>query len=317
VTVRPVVEGVEARKALRKTLASLEPQVASDLWERAVRVSLFLCAAFAVIMAIAVAISLAIPTVGFFETVSPWDFFTGTIWSPDIGGYYGVLPLVIGSLLIAGGACAIGLPLGLGAAIYLREYAPARVREIVKPALEILAGIPTVVLGFFAILVVSPILQDWFGASFFSGANAIVVIGVLIIPLVSSLSEDALTAVPRDLRDGALALGATPLEATRRVILPAALSGIGASFVLAFGRAVGETMVVLLAAGQQTFIEFDIFEQMTTMAGFIAKRATGDLPAGTTLYNSMFAVGLTLFGITLLLNIVGDRLRARFREKYE
>jgi len=315
--VTSVAESARARKALRQTLASLQPEVASDLGERIVRIALFLSAAFAIAMAIAVAISLLVPSIAFFEVVSPWEFFTGTVWSPDIGDLYGVLPLVVGTLIIAAGACAIGLPLGLGAAIYLREYAPTRVREVVKPVLEVLAGIPTVVLGFFAILVVAPILQSWFGASFFSGANAIVVIGILIIPIVSSLSEDALTAVPRDLRDGALALGATRLEATGRVVLPAAISGIGASFILAFGRAVGETMVVLIAAGQQTHIELNIFDQMTSMAGFIAKRATGDLPAGTTLTNSLFAVGITLFGITLLINIIGDRLRAKYREEYE
>jgi phosphate transport system permease protein len=272
-------------------------------------------------MAIAIALSLFIPTLSFFEEVSPLDFYAGTIWSPDIpiGGrsLFGVLPLVAGTLLIAGGACAIGLPLGFGAAVYLREYAPGRIREVVKPILEVLAGIPTVVLGFFALLVVSPILHAWFGASFFSGANAVLVIGIMIVPIVSSLSEDALTAVPTNLRDGALALGATRFEATARVVVPAGLSGILASFLLAFSRAVGETMVVLIAAGQNVRLSFDLFDQMTTMAGFIARRATGDVATGTTVYDALFAVGFTLFLMTLLLNVGSDRLRARFREVYE
>jgi len=224
---------------------------------------------------------------------------------------------VVGTLIIAGGACLIGIPLGLGAAIYLREYAPARVREIVKPILEILAGIPTVVLGFFALVTIAPALQAWFGADFLNAANSILVIGILIIPLVSSLSEDALTAVPTDLRDGALALGATRFEAVGRVVVPAGLSGVAASFLLAFSRAVGETMVVLIASGQNTIVQLDVFRQMTTLSGFIAKRATGDLPADSVLFQSLFAVGFTLFLITLALNVLSDRLRARFREVYE
>jgi phosphate transport system permease protein len=315
------VEGLQARARLKGALASLEPRFVWESGEAFIRALLFLAAAFAVIMAAAIALSLLGPTVAFFGQISFFDFFGGTIWSPDIpiGGrpQFGVLPLLVGTLLIAGASSAIGLPLGFGAAIYLREYAPSRLREVVKPALEVLAGIPTVVLGFFALLVIGPVLQDSFGASFFSGANAIVVIGIMIIPIVSSLSEDALTAVPTDLRDGALALGATRFEATTRVVVPAGLSGIGASFLLAFSRAVGETMVVLIAAGQHIRLHFNIFDQMTTMSGFIAKRATGDVPAGTILYDALYAVGFTLFVMTLLLNLASDQLRSRFREVYE
>ena len=313
--------GLQARTRLKGALASLEPRFVWEAGETLIRVILFLSAAFAVIMAIAIALSLLGPTVSFFREISFLEFFGGTVWSPDIpidGRFrFGVLPLMVGTLVIAGASSAIGLPLGFGAAIYLREYAPGRVREIVKPVLEILAGIPTVVLGFFALLVVSPVLQTWFGASFLSGANAIVVIGIMIIPIVSSLSEDALTAVPTDLRDGALALGATRFETTTRVVVPAGLSGIGASFLLAFSRAVGETMVVLIVAGQHIRLHFNIFDQMTTMSGFIAKRATGDVPSGTPVYDALFAVGFTLFVMTLLLNLTSNRLRSHFREEYE
>ena len=308
--------GQETARA-RKLLASLEPQWTWERGETLVRVGLFVAAAFAVLVTLAIFFTLIFDAAVFFERVSAIDFYTGTVWSPDIRELYGVLPLLIGSLILAGGASLIGIPLGLSAAIYLREYAPARVREVVKPILEVLAGIPTIVFGLFALLAVAPVLQASFGASFFNGANAILVIGIMIVPLVSSLSEDALTAVPVDLRDGALALGSTKLEATTRVLLPAAISGVGSSFILAFSRAVGETMIVLIVAGQNTDLTFNIFGQMTTLAGWTAKRATGDVAVGETVYLAMFAVGFTLFVMTLLLNFASDTLRARFREAYE
>lgn len=298
------------------SLASLEPRWVWAGGETLVRVLLFLAAGFAVFVTLAIVLSLVFDTAIFFGRVSPYEFYTGTVWDPDIEGFFGVLPLVLGTFVIAGGAAAIGLPLGLASAIYLREYAPPRVRETIKPGLEILAGVPTIVFAFFAIFTISPILRSLFGAEFLNGANAIVVIGILIIPLVSSLSEDALTAVPLELRDGALALGATRHEAVSRVTVPSALSGIAASFLLAFSRAVGETMVVLLVAGQTTVIQLDIFRQMNTMAGFIAQRATGDLAPESLSYQSLFAVGFTLFLFTLLLNVVSGHLRARFREAY-
>jgi phosphate transport system permease protein len=285
--------------------------------ESLVHASLFGAAAVAVLVTLAIAFILVLDSIAFFRTVGPAQFYGGTVWSPDIRGLFGALPIIASTLLIAGGAALIGIPLGLGSALYIREYAPARVREIVKPALEVLAGVPTIVYGFFALLVISPVLQRWFGADFFNGLNAIIVIGIMVVPMVSSLSEDALTAVPTDLRDGALALGATRLEANVRVVLPAAVSGVAASFLLAFSRAVGETMVVVIASGQHTDLTFDVTRQMTTMAGFIAKRATGDLPAGSVLFNSLFAVGFTLFMMTLVINLTSDYLRRRFREAYD
>lgn len=312
----PSKEGPEGTHP-RRALSNLEPQWVWSPGETVVRGALFFAAAFAVLVTFAIFFTLIVDAFEFFGRVSPIDFYTGTRWTPDIEGRYGVLPLVVGTLLIAGGAAVIGLPLGLGAAIYLREYAPPRVREIVKPALEVLAGVPTIVYGLFALLFVAPVLYDTFGASFFNGANAIIVIGIMIIPLVSSLSEDALTAVPTDLRDGALALGATRFEATSRVVVPSAFSGIIASFILAFSRSVGETMIVLMAAGLNTDIVFDIFRQMTTLSGWIAFQATGDVAISETVYLALFAVGFTLFAMTLALNLASDHLRARFREVYE
>jgi phosphate transport system permease protein len=298
-------------------LASLEPRWTWKGSETVVRILLFLTAAFAVAATFAIVIVLTFDTVVFFGQVSPVDFYTGTKWSPIIDGLFGVLPLVVGSLMIAGGAVLVGIPLGLSSAIFLREYAPARLREFVKPILEVLSGIPSIVFGFFALVTVSPTLQRWFGADFFNGANAFLVIGIMIIPLVSSLSEDAMTAVPTDLRDGALALGATRFEATGRVVVPAALSGVLASFLLAFSRAVGETMVVLIAAGENVNLTFDLFGPMSTLAGDIARKATGDLPVDSNLFRSLFAVGFTLFVMTFVVNIVSQYLRSRFREEYE
>lgn len=312
----PLKEGLEGTRPHR-ALSTLEPQWVWAPGENVVRGALLAAAGFAVLVTLAIFLALIVDSVEFFGRVSPIDFYTGTRWTPEIEGRFGVLPLVVGTLLIAGGAAVIGLPLGLGAAVYLREYAPPRLREIVKPALEVLAGVPTIVYGLFALLFVAPVLEESFGASFFNGANAIIVIGIMIIPLVSSLSEDAMTAVPTDLRDGALALGATRFEATSRVVVPSAFSGIAASFVLAFSRSVGETMIVLMAAGLNTNIELSIFRQMTTLSGWIAFQATGDVALSETVYLALFAVGFTLFMMTLGLNLISDHLRARFREVYE
>lgn len=307
-------EGVDRTAA---PLASLEPKWVWQPGETLVRGLLFLAAVFAIVATFAIVVALLWDTVTFFGHVSPIAFYTETKWSPVIDGLYGVLPLITGTLLISGGAVLIGIPLGLSAAVFLREYAPPRVREFVKPILEVLAGIPSIVFGFFALLLVSPTLKSWFGADYFNGTNAIIVIGIMVIPIVSSLSEDALTAVPTDLRDGAFALGATRFEATARVVIPAAFSGIIASFLLAFSRAVGETMVVLIAAGENVNLTFNVLGPMSTLAGDIARKATGDLAVGSDLYRSLFAVGFTLFVITFLINLTSDFLRHRFREAYD
>jgi phosphate transport system permease protein len=242
----------------------------------------------------------------------------GTHWSPAIGRF-GVRPLVTATLVTSVIAMIIAVPLGLGAAVYLSEYANQRVRNILKPILEILAGVPTVVYGYFALTFVTPALRDFFGAAtvnIYNMASAGIVIGILIIPTVASISEDALAAVPGTLRDGSLALGATKFETVKKVMVPAAISGVIASFILAMSRAVGETMIVLLAAGAGPALTLDPFDSAETMAGHIARISTGDLSFGSIDYNSLFAVGITLFLMTLVLNLLSTIIVRRYREVY-
>jgi phosphate transport system permease protein len=288
--------------------------------ERLVRGFLFLCAALSVATTAGIVFVLIFETIAFFQEVSPIEFYTGTTWTALFDdAEYGVLPLVAGTLLISVIALLVAVPIGLAAAIYLAMYAPRRVRTFLKPTLEVLAGIPTVVFGYFALTFVTPnIVQRIFPeAGVFNALSAGLTVGFLIIPLVSSLSEDALQAVPRDLRDGAYALGATKLETSLRVMVPAAFSGIIASVILAFSRAVGETMVVLLASGGNANLTWDARESMQTMTAYIAQIAGGDVPRGTIEYKTLFAVGFTLFLITLLLNIASHFLVQKFREVYE
>ena len=210
------------------------------------------------------------------------------------------------------------MPLGLGAAIYLSEYAHPRVRKVLKPALEVLAGIPTVVFGFFALTFFTPFLQDiGLGVNIFNGLSAGLVMGVMLIPTVASISEDAMAAVPRDLRDGAYALGGTRLQVSTRIVVPAAISGIVASYVLAISRAIGETMIVLIAAGTIAHLTFDPRESVETMTAFIGATGIGDVPTGSIEYKTIFVVGLTLFAFTLVMNVIAIRLVRRFREVYE
>jgi phosphate transport system permease protein len=283
---------------------------------------LFCCAALSVLTTVGIVLSLISPTLSFFDDVSIGDFLTGTRWAPLFKPpSFGVLPIVVGTLVTTLCALAICIPLGLGAAVYLSEYAGAPLRRTVKPLLEILAGVPTVVYGFFAVKFVSPIVQDFWPLGdrpgVFNALSAGLVMGFMIMPTVVSLSEDALTAVPLSLRQGAYALGSSNYEVATRVTVPAALSGIVASFVLAISRAVGETMIVLIAAGGRPNLAFNPGEAMQTMTSFIASAGTGDLPQGSTGYKTIFAVGALLFVITFALNIVSTRFVRRFREVYE
>ncbi len=251
--------------------------------------------------------------------VSLVAFFTGTTWQPAIGNF-GIWPLVTATLMVSVIAMLVALPLGLATAIYLSEYASSRARGIVKPILEILAGIPTVVYGYFALTFMTPLLRRIFGdgvVQIFNTASAGIVVGILIIPLVTSLSEDALHAVPRSLREAAYGLGATKLETAVRVVVPAAMSGITAAFVVAISRAIGETMVVAIAAGAGPKFTFNPFESAETMTGHIVRISGGDLSYDSIDYNSIFAIGLMLFVMTLGLNIVSRRIVGRFREVYE
>jgi phosphate transport system permease protein len=232
--------------------------------------------------------------------------------------HFGVLPLLMGSMLIAGGAGVIAVPLGVLTAIFLSEYAGQRLRKVLKPVLEILAGIPTVVYGYFALTFVTPLLRVFFPETeIFNAASASIVVGIMIIPTISSLSEDALRAVPNSLREGAYGLGATKLEVSTRVVVPAALSGIIASFILAISRAVGETMAVTIAAGNLPNITLNPLESMQTMTAYIVQASLGDTPQGTLVFRTLFAVAMTLFLITLTMNIVSQWILARFREEYE
>jgi phosphate transport system permease protein len=287
--------------------------------EDVVRLLLALCALVSVATTVGIVLALLLPAIEFFRAVSPVDYFTGTDWAPLFEpARFGVLPLVVGTISVTAWACLVCIPFGLGAAIYLSEYARPRVRAWLKPALELLAGIPTVVYGYFALTFVTPLLRDvGLPVDVFNALSAGLVMGVMLIPTVASLSEDAMSAVPRHLRDGAYALGSTRLQVSTRIVVPAALSGVVASFVLAISRAIGETMIVLIAAGQQPTLSFDPRRAVETMTAFIAATGAGDVPTGSTEYKTIFAVGLTLFAATLLMNLLAIRLVRRFREVYE
>jgi phosphate transport system permease protein len=289
--------------------------------ERIVEGLLVLAALLSVLTTIGIVVSLLDGTLDFFREIGVLEFLTGTKWTPLFAnGEYGVLPILNATLLITGIAMLVAIPLGLGAALYLSEYASPQARKLLKPILEVLAGVPTVVYGFFAISFITPTLLQGLldlDVGIFNALSAGLVIGVLIIPIVASLSEDALSAVPQAMRDGALALGATRTTVARKVVLPAALSGVVASFVLGLSRAIGETMVAVIAAGSIAQFTWDPTEPMQTMTAFIAQAAQGDQPTGSLGYKTLFAVGALLFVITLFVNVISIRLVRRFREVYE
>jgi phosphate transport system permease protein len=290
--------------------------------ERAIQVLLLLAALVSVATTVAIVVALVGPTVEFFAEVAPVEFLTGTEWSPLFAdANFGVLPLVSGTLVVTAIAVAVAVPLGLGAAIYLSEYADRRTRKILKPFLEVLAGIPTVVYGFFALAAVTPLLRAVWpvgeGPEIFNALSAGLVMGVMIIPTVASLSEDAMSAVPRGLREGAYALGSSRMQVAQRVVVPAALSGVVAAFILGVSRAIGETMIVTVAGGNQPSLTFDPREGMQTMTAFIAQAGLGDQPTGSLGYKTIFAVGSLLFIMTFVMNLVSIQLVRRFREVYE
>jgi phosphate transport system permease protein len=289
-------------------------QLVEWLIERA----LFLSAAGSILVTAGIILVLLFETAAFLREVSLTEFLFGTVWTPlFFDKHFGVLPLVAGTVLASGIAMVVALPAGLMTAIYLSEYAPAIVRRTVKPVLELLAGVPTVVYGYFALLFVTPKLQAI--VPDLAGFNALgpgIVMGIMILPLVSSLSEDALRSVPNGLREGAYALGATRMEAALRVVVPAAFSGISAACVLAVSRAIGETMIVAIAAGQQPRLTLDPRVPVETMTAYIVQVSLGDTPAGTIEYRTIFAVGMLLFVSTFVLNLFSNWLRERFREEY-
>jgi phosphate transport system permease protein len=288
--------------------------------EKAIKAALAFCGLLSIAVTVGILVSLLSETVSFFRTVSPSEYVTGTQWAPTFkDAHFGVLPLVAATMLITGIAAAVALPLGLGTAIYLSEYSKPRVRRFVKPTLEILAGIPTVVFGYFALRFVTPsILQHIVpGTQVFNALSAGVVVGVMLIPLVASISEDAMRAVPQSLREAAYGVGATRRTVATRVVVPAALSGIAASFILAISRAIGETMIVTIAAGQIPRLSPDPRVGMESMTAYIVQVSLGDTPAGSIAYRTIFALGTTLFAMTLVLNVISYRIVRRFRERYE
>jgi phosphate transport system permease protein len=280
--------------------------------------SLFLCAAGSILVTVGIIAVLLFETMEFLREVSLLEFLTGTEWTPLFANrHFGVLPLVSGTLLASLIAMVIALPAGLLTAIYLSEYSASHIRRVVRPVLEILAGVPTVVYGYFALQFVTPLLQRFIPD--LAGFNALgpgMVMGLMILPLVSSLSEDALHNVPNGLREGSYALGATKMQTALRVVVPAAFSGISAAAILAVSRAIGETMIVAIAAGQQPRLTFDPRVPVETMTAYIVQVSLGDTPAGTLEYRTIFAVGMLLFLGTFALNLLSTWLRNRFREEY-
>ena len=278
----------------------------------------FTCAAVSIFTTLAILGTLFYQALSFFSEVSVWEFLTGTRWTPILKPRaYGVLPLVSGTLLVTVIAALVALPIGLMTAIFLSEYAPDKVRRVIKPILEILAGIPTVVYGYFALTFVTPNLQVIFDdLLIFNALSAGLVMGVMIIPMVSSLSEDAMISVPRTLREGAYALGATRFEVSLKIVVPAALSGIIAAFIIAISRAIGETMLVTIAAGATPRMTLNPMESIQPMTAYIVQLSLGEAPVGSLEYNTIFAVGLLLFLMTFCMNLLGYWVVRKFREAY-
>lgn len=316
-----------------KPPVSLEGERFSAVREKSIRLVLYLCALISILTTVGIILSLFQEAVGFFlrPEVRLLDYLTGTEWKPlaqpAAPRNFGVLPLVNGTLMVAVVSAAIALPLGVGSAIYLSEYASDRLRRILKPMLEVLAGIPSVVYGYFALSLITPAIRAlaaWLNGmlgtdlqvDFFNGLSASLIMGIMILPLVASLSEDAMRAVPRSLREGAYGLGATKFEVATQVVVPAALSGILAGFILALSRAIGETMIVTIAAGSTPRLTLNPLHSIQTMTGFIVQVSFGDAPAGSISSQSIFAVGATLFLMTFGMNIVSNIVMRRFREEY-
>ena len=289
--------------------------------ERLVLALLALCGAVSVLTTVGILVVLLVDAAGFFREVSIIKFFTDTEWRPFGGvssGRFGILPLLNGTLLVTAIAMFVAVPLGLGSAVYLSEFAPQRVRKILKPTLELLAGIPTVVLGFFALTFMTPLLRAVFGEAIniFNALSAGLVMGIMIVPTIASLAEDALSAVPQGLRESGYGLGATKRHVAVRVVMPAALSGIVAAVILGLGRAIGETMIVAIAAGGVPNITANPFEQIQAMTAYIVQAVGGEAARGSLTYQSIFAVGAVLFAITFALNLLAQRFVRKYREIY-
>ncbi|WP_110927401.1 phosphate ABC transporter permease subunit PstC [Bacillus massiliglaciei] len=309
-TVKSVQQIIQEKKASKRI---------GMRFERLIPWLLFLIAAVSVLTTIGIVLTLIFETFTFFERVPLQQFFTETAWQPfREAASFGILPLFLGTLKVSVIAAIVAVPLGLSTAIFLSEYASERIRRIIKPILEVLAGIPTIVYGFFALTFVTPVLREIIPSlELFNALSPGIVIGIMITPMIASLSEDALVSVPKSIREGAYALGSTKLETTFKVIWPAALSGIMASIVLALSRAIGETMIVSVAGGSTPSTSLDVTSSIQTMTAYIVQVSSGDAGFGTTIYYSIYAVGLTLFVFTLIMNLLAQFISRKFREEYE
>jgi phosphate transport system permease protein len=287
--------------------------------ERIIYGILFFCGTFSILTTSGIILILIFETVEFFQEVSIWSFLTDVEWSPlFLEKHFGIAPLLLGTLLTSFIAIAVALPLGVLSAIYLSEYASVKIRKTLKPILEILAGIPTVVYGYFALLFVTPLLQKIIPSlEAFNALSPGIVMGIMILPMIASLSEDAMYAVPKSLREGGYALGSSKFQVSLKVVVPSAFSGITAALILAISRAVGETMIVAIAAGQQARLSLNPLVSIQTMTAYIVQVSLGDTPTGTLEYKTIFAVAMMLFLTTLILNLISYRLRQRFREVYK
>jgi len=287
--------------------------------ERCIQALLYLCTSVSILTTLGIVLVLIVETSLFFKQVSVVEFLTGREWTPLFRPqHFGILPLACGTLWVAVGSAIFAVPIGLASAIYLSEYASPRLRGVVKPVLEVLAGIPSVVYGYFAVVLVSPLVRRLFpAADVFNVVNASVAVGIMILPTIASLSEDVLRAVPRSLREAAYALGSTKFDVTVRVVVPSALSGIVAAVLLGISRAVGETMAVTLAAGATPRLTLNPLESIQTMTAYIVQVSLGDTPAGTIEYRTIFAVGMALFIMTFIMNIAAQWILTRFRQAYE
>ncbi len=296
----------------------MERRLRQKGFEGLIKAALFFCASLSVLTTIGIIGVLIFETIAFFREVSIVDFFTDSQWTPlFMEKHFGILSLLSGTFIVAAIAMLVSIPLGILSAIYLNEYAGTRFRTVVKPLLEILAGVPTVVYGYFALLFVTPLLQKLIpGLSGFNALSPGIVMGIMILPMVSSLSEDAMHAVPGSLREAAYALGATKFQVATSVVIPAALSGIMSSFILAISRAIGETMIVTIASGQQPRLTLNPLVPIETITAYIVQVSLGDTPTGTIEYRTIFAAGMTLFVFTLILNLISNWLKERFREEY-
>jgi phosphate transport system permease protein len=296
----------------------LKRKLSSKIKERAIEGILLLSALSSIFITLSIVFILFYEASGFFRDVSIWEFLTGTQWTPLFAQpKFGILPLVSGTLLVTGIAVLVALPVGLIVAVYLSEYAPFKIKEVAKPILEILAAVPTVVYGYFALLFLTPILRNFIPE--LSGFNALspgIIMGIMIIPYVSSVSEDSMKAVPMQIREGSYAMGATKFQTAFKVVIPSAFSGIAAAFIIGISRAIGETMVVAIAAGMMPNLTLNPIEPIQTLTAYIVGVSLGDVPHGTIEYKTIFAAGITLFFMTLFLNILGFWFRRRIREVY-